>query len=49
MTQFDEIWKILTPNYENEMSKLLWGKLPPASAIADSFKKIRNLLILNQL
>lgn len=49
MTQFDEIWKILTPNYENEMSKLLWGKLPPAFAIADSFKKIRNLLILNQL
>ena len=49
MAQFEEIWTILTPTYESEMSKLLWGKLPSPSGIDSLFQKIRKLLLDNKL
>ena len=49
ITQFDEIWKTLTPTYERELSELVWGELPSASAIDRLFQKIKMLLIAHNL
>ena len=49
ITNFEEIWKTLTPDYERELSKLVWGKLPSAAAIGTLFEKIKMLLIINNL
>jgi predicted nucleotidyltransferase component of viral defense system len=49
IAQFEKIWKTLIPTYENEMPKLLWGKLPPPSAIELLFQRITELLIENDL
>ncbi len=49
ITQFDAIWKTLTPIYDSEMPKLLWGKLPHSSQIDLLFQQIKKRLLDNDL
>ena len=49
ITDFEEVWKILTPIYQRELSLLAWGEIPPVTAIFTFFQKLSKLLIQNNL